>query len=282
MKLKKAVIIGVGLIGGSIGKALMERKVADEVVGVCRRQSSLDRAVKNRALSSGYVNTYGEAVAGADVVFIATPVHTVKEVLESLADVIEDRKALVTDVGSTKKEIVDYAERFKDRFSFVGGHPLAGSEKAGVEYSAAGLFQDSLCILTRGESTREEDIERMRALWQAMGAAVDVITPAQHDEMLSFTSHLPHVVAYALALAVAREQEYARYVSTGFKDTTRIASSDPVLWGDIFMSNRDNVLKSIGRFKEVFSGLEDDIRKDLGEDLKKKLKTCKKLRDEII
>ncbi len=279
MKLKKVVIIGMGLIGGSIGKALISKGLADEVVGVCRRQSSLEKALREGALTGGYVNNYGEAVRGADVVFIATPVHTIKEILKLLAEVIEDRKAVVTDVGSTKKEIVDHAAGFKDRFSFVGGHPLAGSEKTGVENSCPELFRDSLCVLTRGEMTREEDLESMRRLWESMGAAVDILTPARHDEILSFTSHLPHIVAYALA--GSEEREYTRYMSTGFKDTTRIASSDPVLWSDIFMSNRDNALKSIERFKEILSSIERDIRRNDKDALREKLKTYKEMRDEV-
>jgi len=278
--MKKAVVIGLGLIGGSISKALKQRGLAGEVVGVCRRQSSLDRAVKEKAISTGYVNNYAEAISGADVVFIATPIHTIKKVLEDLSDVSKDRELLVTDVGSAKKEVVDHAARFKDRFCFVGGHPLAGSEKVGVEYSSADLFQDSLCVLTRGESTREKDIEKVKKLWQAMGAAVDVITPEEHDRILSFTSHLAHIVAYTLA--GAQEQEYSKYVSTGFKDTTRIASSDPALWSDIFMSNRSNMLKSIERFKELLSDIEDDIRGNREDDLREKLRSYKKIRDEII
>ncbi|MFH1552052.1 MAG: prephenate dehydrogenase [Candidatus Omnitrophota bacterium] len=279
MKFKKIVIIGMGLIGGSIGKALIEKNLADEVTGVCRRQSSLDRAIKEKSLSTGYVNSYDEAVPGADVVFIATPVHIIKEVLEGLSGVLKDGKTLVTDVGSTKKEIVDYADRFKDSFSFVGGHPLAGSEKTGVEYAEADLFRDSLCVLTRGGLTSEEDLQKLHELWQAMGARVDVVTPEEHDGILSLTSHLPHIVAYALA--GSQKAGHSKYMSTGFKDATRIASSDPALWSDIFISNRDNVLSSIGRFKELLSGIEDDIRNGREEPLKKKLETFKKIRDDI-
>ena len=280
MKYKKIVIVGMGLIGGSLGKAILKYGLADEVIGVCRRRSSLDRAASQRAMSRGYVNSYEEATAGADIIFIATPVNTIKEVLKSLSDAVGDKKVLVTDVGSTKKEITDFAAQFKDRFSFVGGHPLAGSEKSGVEHSSSDLFRDSLCILTTTPGTAKEDLEKIRGLWEAIGAAVDVTTPEEHDEILAFTSHLPHIVAYVLA--GAQERDYVRYMSTGFKDTTRIASSEPSLWGDIFISNRDNVLRSIGKFKELLSGIEDDIRRDEGEGLKKKLEAFKKVRDEVL
>jgi prephenate dehydrogenase len=280
MKLKKVVIIGLGLIGGSIAKALKKNGLADEIVGVCRRQSSLDRAIKEKALTTGYVNNYDEAVAGADMVFIATPVHIEKEMLEALSAASKSGRLLVTDVGSTKKEIVDYASRFKDKISFIGGHPLAGSEKSGVEYSSADLFQGSLCVLTKDESTSEADLEKIRRVWEAMGAVVDITTPGKHDEILSFTSHLAHIVAYALT--GVQKSEYGKYMSTGFRDTTRIASSDPVLWSDIFVSNRDNILKTLERFKELLSGIEKDIQDSRRESLKDKLEVYKKIRDEIL
>ncbi len=280
MKLKKVAIIGMGLIGGSIGKALLEKNLAGEVVGVCRRQSSLDRAVNEKSLTKGYVNSYTEALKGAEVVFIATPVDTIKKTLELAAGAIKDNKVIVTDVGSTKKEIVDYAKKFKDSFSFVGSHPLAGSEKRGVEHSSSALFEGSLCVLTSDGSTNPHSLKSVQNLWEALGAQVDVITPEAHDRALAFTSHLPHVVAYALA--GSEEEKYARYASTGFKDTTRIASSDPTLWVDILMSNRGNVLESIKRFKGILSLIEDDIAGGRAEDLREKLTEYKKIRDEIV
>lgn len=280
MKFKKAVIIGVGLIGGSIAKAIKEKSLADEVIGICRRQSSLDRAIKEGAITKGYVNNYAEAVKGADIVFIATPVETVKENLKLLAEVLKDGKVLITDAGSTKKEIVDYAHQFKGNFSFVGGHPLAGSEKTGVEFSSSNLFAGSVCALTQDETTKEKDLNKLKDLWEALGAKVKVMTPGEHDEILSFTSHLPHIIAYALS--GTERTEYKDFVSTGFKDTTRIASSSALLWSDIFMSNRDNVLKAVARFKELLLGIEEDIRKSRTAELVKKLEDYKKIRDEIL
>jgi prephenate dehydrogenase len=280
MKLKKVVIIGTGLIGGSIGKALLEKGLAEEVVGVCRRQSTLERIMKEKAVTGGYVNNYKEACDGAEVIFIATPVHTIKETLDNLAGSLENKNVLVTDAGSTKKEVVKYAAQFKDKFSFIGGHPLAGSEKTGVEHSHSDLFHDSVCILTPEKDTRREDKDKLKDLWEAMGATVVIMTPEKHDESLAFSSHLPHVAAYALAGALG-EDFPKTMLASGFKDTTRIASSDAVLWSDIFMSNRDNVLKAIEQFTKILSGLADDIRKNKEEDLKGKLEKYKKIRDEI-
>ncbi|MFH1665035.1 MAG: prephenate dehydrogenase/arogenate dehydrogenase family protein [Candidatus Omnitrophota bacterium] len=281
MKLKKAVIIGMGLIGGSIGKALLKRGLAEEVVGVCRRQISLDRAIKEGALSRGYVDSYKEAVKGADIIFIATPVHVVKEAIEKLSEIIKDPGMLVTDVGSTKKEIVDHAAGFSGSFSFIGAHPLAGSERSGVEYSDPDLFEGSVCILTPGERSSEENEHKLRALWEAMGATVDILTPGEHDKNLAFSSHLPHIVAYALSGSVGKDIPRSMFAA-GFKDTTRIASSDPALWSDIFLSNRENVLEAIKSFNRALSAITDDIRESREEDLRTKLSDCKKGRDEII
>ncbi|MFQ5951916.1 MAG: prephenate dehydrogenase [Candidatus Omnitrophota bacterium] len=279
MKYKKIVIIGTGLIGGSIGKALLEKGLAEEVIGVCRRQSSLDRALKEKAVSSGFVNSYEEALPGAEIIFIATPVHTIKEVFEKMAGAVT-AGTIVTDVGSSKKEIVEFARRFKDKFSFVGGHPLAGSEKTGVESSNADLFEDSVCILTPTAETRGEDVKKLKELWESIGATVGIISPEKHDENLAFSSHLPHAVAYALA--GARDKEIPKEMfATGFKDTTRIASSDAMLWSDIFVSNRDNVLKAIERFKKALSEIESAIKGNKEEDLKKLLENYKALRDEL-
>ncbi|MGB2599999.1 MAG: prephenate dehydrogenase/arogenate dehydrogenase family protein [Candidatus Omnitrophota bacterium] len=278
MKLKKVVIIGTGLIGGSIGKALLERGLADEVVGVCRRQSTLERTLKEKAVSTGFVDNYEEACKGAEVIFVATPIHTIKDNLEALAGVLSGN-VIVTDAGSTKKEIVAHAARFKDKFSFVGGHPLAGSEKTGVEHARQDLFENSLCVLTRDGSTKEEDLEKVSGLWQAMGAEVDIIAPEKHDEILAFTSHLPHVLAYSLT--GVQKKEYFKYMSTGFKDATRIASSSADIWSDIFISNSGNVLKSIERFREVLAQIEDDIRRGRKEELGEKLQKYREIRDEI-
>ncbi|MGB3082085.1 MAG: prephenate dehydrogenase/arogenate dehydrogenase family protein [Candidatus Omnitrophota bacterium] len=278
MKYKKIVIIGTGLIGGSIGKALLERGLADEVVGVCRRQSTLERTLKEKAVSTGFVDNYEEACKGAEVIFVATPIHTIKDNLEALAGVLSGN-VIVTDAGSTKKEIVAHAARFKDKFSFVGGHPLAGSEKTGVEHARQDLFENSLCVLTRDGSTKEEDLEKVSGLWQAMGAEVDIVAPEKHDEILAFTSHLPHVLAYSLT--GVQKKEYFKYMSTGFKDATRIASSSADIWSDIFISNSGNVLKSIERFREVLAQIEDDIRRGRKEELGEKLQKYREIRDEI-
>lgn len=280
-KFKKIVIIGTGLIGGSVGKALLEKGLADEVVGVCRRQSTLERGIKEKAFTKGFVDNYAEAVSGADIVVIATPVHTIKQVLKDLADVLKGCSTLVTDAGSTKKEIVEYAAQFKDDFTFVGAHPLAGSEKMGVEYAASDLFQGSVCIITPGDEVKKEDKDSIEDFWRSLGAKMVTLAPEEHDRNLAISSHLPHVVAYALA-GMLGEGLPAEMIATGFKDTTRIASSDPGLWSDIFMTNRDNVLKALDKYKDILSGIEKGIKSGSEEDLQKILEVYKRKRDEIV
>jgi prephenate dehydrogenase len=281
IKFRKITIIGMGLIGGSIGKALIKKGLAEEVVGVCRRKISLEKALRERSLTKGFVNSYTSAVDGADLVIIATPVHTVISVLEKLGGVLSGGKTLVTDVGSTKKEIIKASEKYRDRFCFMGGHPLAGSEKAGVENSSAGLFDGSVCVLTPPAGKLGKRGKTLERLWRDIGVStICVMTPEEHDKALAFSSHLPHVSAYALAGTL--EEGIAREVfSTGFRDTARIASSDAALWSDIFMSNRMNVLGAIKKYKSVISSIEKDIREKNTKGLTKKLAKFKRLKDEL-
>ena len=281
MKFRKIAIIGMGLIGGSIGKALIKKDLAEEVVGVCRRKTSLEKAFGEKAITKGFVNSYGSAVEGADLVIIATPVHTAVGVMEKLGRVLSGGKTLVTDVGSTKKEIMKTAVKYRDRFLFIGGHPLAGSEKAGVGNSSASLFNGSVCVLTPESGKLGQSGKKLERLWRDIGvSAVRVMTAEEHDRALAFSSHLPHVAAYALAGTL--EEDIARPLfSTGFRDTTRIASSDSMLWSDIFMSNRGNVLRAIKKYRKVISSIEKDIREKNTKELTKKLTKFKRLRDEL-
>jgi len=280
MKLGKIVIVGTGLIGGSIGRAFIERGLAKEVVGLCRRRSSLSRALKAGAVTGGFVNDYTRALDGADIVFIATPVETVKDVLKRMSGIKLRKGLVVTDAGSTKKDIVRFAEKFRDKFCFLGSHPLAGSEKTGVEYSSADLFRDSICIVTPSENTPKKTIELVRGLWEKLEARVEILSPEEHDRILAYTSHLPHAVAYSLA--ASEMISFARFSATGFRDTTRIASSDPELWAEIFMTNRKNILSAITRFRRELSEIERSIKNEDMRGLIKVLKKGKKVRDEII
>ncbi|MFH1798558.1 MAG: prephenate dehydrogenase [Candidatus Omnitrophota bacterium] len=279
--MKKIVVIGMGLIGGSIGKAVIKRSPVREVIGVCRSQSSLERAVKEKALTKGYVNDYEKAFRGAELIVIAVPFHKIQNILEEISGIITDKTTVVTDVGSAKKTIVKYAARFKNQFSFVGAHPLAGSEKTGVENSDADLFQGASCVLTRASATVEKDLKEVRVFWESIGAKVSIETPDKHDEIVAFTSHLPHAVAYALTGTGVKKKEWVKYISSGFRDTTRVASSDPALWSNIFLNNKGHLLKAVNEFKKILSGIEKDILSEKKDALENRFKTYKEKRDDI-
>ncbi len=280
MKYGKVAIIGTGLIGGSIGKALLKKRMCEKIVGVCRRESSRERAIRENAVTECFINDYEQALKDAEVIIIATPVETEKEVLKKISLIDIRPGAIITDVGSTKKDIVDFASGFCDRYTFVGSHPLAGSEKTGVEYASADLFMDSVCVITPGEKNSEGQVKDLTRFWKGLGANVKVLAPAEHDLILAYTSHLPHIAAYALAGST--DENYAPFISTGFKDTTRIASSDPQLWADIFLTNSDNVLKSIEKYKKKIASIQETINKGDRGNLVKLLKEFKRIKDGII
>ncbi|HNX90490.1 MAG TPA: prephenate dehydrogenase [Candidatus Omnitrophota bacterium] len=278
MKFKKVVIIGAGLIGGSIGKALLRKRIAENVTGIFRRRISLQKALKEKAVTEACLGISKKALSNAEIVFIATPVSSIRKVIDGIKPYI-GKETIVTDAGSIKKEIVEYADRFHDKFRFVGGHPLAGLEKTGVESSSADLYNGAICVLTGTKFTDPLALAAVKEVWERMGAAVDILSPDKHDEILAFTSHLPHAVAYALA--GVQNEDHRRYAASGFRDTTRIASSDPELWADIFSGNRKNMIAAIKTFRVVLNDIEKKIVRNDKNGLRKKLGFCKGVRDGI-
>lgn len=282
MKYKKIVIVGMGLIGGSIGRTLMEKGISDEVVGIFRRSSSMKKALKQKVLTKGYVDEYDRAVTGADIIIIATPVDKVPEIMDSLSRISIGKRTIVTDAGSTKREIADHSLKYGERFVFVGSHPLAGSEKTGVENSFSGLFQGSTCVITPIDGKRGPNVNRLVTFWKAVGVRkICVMTPEEHDAALAISSHFPHLAAYALAGLLDKKTPKALF-SSGFKDTTRIASSDPMLWAAILMSNRKNVIKCAERYKHIISEMQRDLMKKNVQGLEKKISEFKGLRDAVV
>jgi prephenate dehydrogenase len=245
MRIKTLTIVGVGLIGGSIGLAARRRGVAERVLGVGRQQASLQRALDVGAIQEAFLDIPG-AVREAELVIFCTPVdRIVGQVLEAAASCAAG--TLLTDAGSTKAEIVSGVEgRLSGQVHFVGGHPLAGSEKRGAEFADPDLFQDRLTILTQTPNTDAAALERIAAFWQALGARVRILDPQAHDEAVALTSHVPHLVAAALAGALPPNLH--ELTASGFRDTTRIASGDPELWTAIFAQNRDAVLRELRSF----------------------------------
>jgi prephenate dehydrogenase len=257
MKLfNKVAIVGVGLIGGSLGLAIKKRKLADKVIGVSRQRKTLRAAIRSKAIDIASQDI--GIVKDADLIILAAPVGAILTLAPKIAKIAK-KNCIITDVGSTKKEIVSSLEKVFS--NYAGSHPLAGSEKRGVVNACADLFNNSLCILTPTRATRPVVLNKIKSLWQAIGARIAILAPDKHDKVLSFISHLPHIAAFSLIDTIDRQD--LKFASGGLKDTTRIACSDAKLWADIFLSNRKNILKSINEFQQKLSGIKSAVtRKD--------------------
>lgn len=244
MKIQTLTIVGVGLIGGSIGLAAKRRGLVGHVIGIGRQQASLERACSVGAIDEGNLDLV-EGVRRADLVVFCTPVDRIAaQILEGALGCTPG--TLITDAGSTKNAIVQNVEgRLPEGVDFVGSHPLAGSEKRGPEHARADLFEGRLTIVTPTPRTNPEALERTVDFWRSLGSSVKVMSPEEHDRGLALTSHLPHLLASALA-GILPEELY-ELTATGFRDTTRVAAGDPSIWTGIFTQNRTAVLDVLRR-----------------------------------
>jgi prephenate dehydrogenase len=276
--LSTVAIVGVGLIGGSIGIALRERKLAGRVIGIGRRQESLRAARRVGAVDHTTVDIE-KGVAEADLVVVCTPVGRVAEDVRKAAAFCHEG-ILITDVGSTKQSIVaDLDQGLPRGCRFLGSHPLAGSEKAGPAFARADLFEGRIAIITPTKNTRAEDFDFLEDFWQALGSVVVQLPPGEHDQALALTSHLPHLVASALISSMP--EKYFRLAGPGMNDTTRVASGDAELWAQIFSLNRDNVLNALEQFSVNLSALRSAVRDGNYDEIVRLLTLAKKNRDAL-
>jgi len=281
LRFKRVTIIGVGLIGASLAMALKKAAVVDEIVGAGRTEKNLQRA-KELGIIDAYSTSYVKAVNSSELVILASPVGTFRGIVEDIGSRLH-KGAIVTDVGSVKGELVIEMERLipEGRFS-VGSHPIAGSDRSGLDYADSELFRGTLTIITPTERTNRDAVETVAALCRAVGASVVLMNPQEHDRVLALTSHLPHVVSYALVNTLSRtNREYIEYTGGGFRDTTRIASSSPELWADILLSNKDNVLQMIKIYKDRLKEIEDVLKNKDRYRLMVLFEEAKRLRDSI-
>jgi len=278
MKIKTLTIVGVGLIGGSIGLAAKRRKLATRVLGAGRRQASLNQALASGAIDEGYLDL-ATAIHQAEVAIFCTPVDRIAEqILASAAGCAAG--TLLTDAGSTKAEIVRSIEgRLPKGIAFVGSHPLAGSEKRGPEHADADLFQNRLTIVTRSPATDPAALERASAFWRALGSRVQVMNPDEHDRALALTSHLPHLVAAALAGILPSELQ--ELTASGFRDTTRVAAGDPSLWTGIFVQNRLAVLDALKQLDNRLTRFREALTVGNWTDVGDLLAQAKRVRDAL-
>lgn len=283
--IRRLAIIGVGLIGGSLARALRGSGAVDEVVGCGRSLTNLERA---REL--GVVDRYSQdprvAVAGADLIFVSVPLGSMRGIFEGIRGYV-DQGAVITDGGSVKGSVVADARAVFGQVPscLVPGHPIAGTERSGVDASFPELYRNRRVILTPLPETAPEALDRVERMWRSCGAEVSRMSVAHHDEVLAATSHLPHMLAFGLVDTLARmdeTEEIFRYAAGGFRDFTRIASSSPVMWRDVCIANREALSAMLGRFSVELTDLAESIRRGDAERLLQIFERAKSARDRYL
>lgn len=275
-------IVGLGLLGGSVAKAARAASLAQEIVGVGRNPKSLEPALRERAVDR-ITTDLAEGVRGADMIVLATPVATLERQLPAVWEAASSH-ALLTDVGSTKAGIVRAAEALgaSRPLGFVGSHPMAGSNLSGFSVARADLFSGATVILTPTDRTPSEPIKRVTEFWEAMGGRVTVMDPATHDRAVAAISHLPHLVVDALVAAVVdMDPRFLDVAAHGFKDTTRIAASDPAVWREIFQQNREALAEAIAAFRGALGRLEGILAAGDDAAIESALEAIRKTRAEL-
>ncbi|AFR26906.1 prephenate dehydrogenase [Bartonella quintana] len=268
---EKIALIGIGLIGSSLARAIKKKNLTAHISIATRRQETLKRA-RELDLGNFYTTNNAEAVEGADLVIISVPVGASAQVAKTLHDSLKPG-AIVSDVGSTKALVIaEMAPLLPKTVHFIPGHPIAGTEYSGPDAGFADLFMNRWCILTPFAESDASAVARLTAFWEACGARVEKMDPKHHDLVLAIVSHLPHLIAYntvgtASDLEKVTNSEVIAYSASGFRDFTRLASSDPVMWRDICLHNKDAILEMLSRFSEGLASLEQAIRLEDGETL---------------
>lgn len=282
----RVALIGLGLIGSSISHAARRAGLTKTIVGSARTQATLDKALELGLVAEAFPSA-GEAAARADLVILCAPVGACGALAREIAPHLKPG-AILTDVGSVKCAIIrDVGPHVPEGVHFIPGHPIAGTEQSGPEAGFAELFDGRWTILTPGPDADESAVRKLTAFWQGLGALVDLMDPEHHDMVLAITSHVPHLIAYNIVNTAAHlervtDREVIKFSAGGFRDFTRIAASDPTMWRDIFLNNREAVLEMLGRFSEDLSELQKAIRYGDGDTLFKLFTNARGLRRGII
>jgi len=280
--IKHLVVIGTGLIGGSLALALKKAGVVERVTGVGRNRDNLELAEAS-GIVDGWSHDIAAAISDADVVVVAVPMAAYESVFAAMADTLP-ATAIVTDAGSTKQSAIAAARSFlPNPCRFVAGHPIAGTEQSGAGAAFAELFENHLCILTPQDETDAQALQTVRAMWEAAGSRVICMAAAEHDDFLAAVSHLPHLAAFALVNAVRKqgsdEHEPFEFAAGGFRDFTRIASSSPQMWRDIALCNKSAVMHQLDALQDELTAMKLALQTDDGEQLLKDFKAAKTARD---
>jgi len=283
---KKICIIGCGLIGSSLAKIIRNKKLAEKIVSSNRSESTNKKVIELGIVDESSSDTK-KMVKGSDLVVIATPLSSYQNVLSKIKNSL-DKGSILTDVGSVKKNIIDLVEKsIPEGISWISSHPIAGTEESGPESGFADLFKNKWCIITPSKKTKESEIKTLESFWIKIGSKVDIMSPEQHDHILSITSHMPHLVAYnivhtSINMQEEKESSIVKYSAGGLRDFTRIAASNPIMWRDIFIQNKANTAKTIDNFIANLEDLKKAIESEDGKKLEEIFTKTKKIRKKII
>lgn len=282
----KVALLGIGLIGSSMAHAMRRAGLAGHIAGYSHRVETVDLA-RSIGFADSLTTNAAQCVQDADLVVLCTPVGTFKTLAEEIAPYLKPG-AIVSDVGSVKGAVIrDMAPFIPEGVHFIPAHPIAGTEQSGPTAGFAELFDGRWCILTPPEGADAAAVAKLKAYWQALGSNVEVMDAHRHDLVLAITSHVPHLIAYNIVgtaddLETVTENEVIKYSAGGFRDFTRIAASDPTMWRDVFLNNREAVLEVLGRFSEDLSALQRAIRWGDGDTLYNLFKRTRAIRRSII
>ena len=283
---KKITIIGVGLIGSSLARAIRRHNLTEKLVLTDASEEVLDKA-RELELADVVTPEIAKSVIGSDLVILAVPLSQNKGLAEKICPMMAPG-AILSDVGSTKSTVIKDIEEFlPESVDLVPAHPIAGTEHSGPEAGFAELFVDRWCILTPTDKTPIKSVEKITALWEAFGSKIEIMDPEHHDLVLAITSHLPHLIAYTIVgtaddLEDDTKAEVIKFCASGFQGFTRIAASDPVMWRDVFLNNKDAVLEILQRFNEDLTAMQKAIRRGDGKYLEEAFTRTREIRREVI
>jgi len=283
---KKICIIGCGLIGSSLARAIKKNKLSDIVVSSNRSDTLNKKVVELKIVDESSSDTK-KIVNDSDLIVIATPLSSYEDVILKIKDSLKEG-AILTDVGSVKENVINLIEKIiPNNISWIPSHPIAGTEESGPESGFAELFKDRWCILTPSKKANPKDIKILEKFWNNIGSKVDIMNAKQHDHILSITSHIPHLVAYnivktSMDIQNEKDTEIVKYSAGGLRDFTRIAASNPIMWRDIFIQNKKNTSKMVDKFIENLESLKVAIENEDGKKLEEIFEKTKKIRKEIL
>lgn len=283
---KRLALIGVGLIGSSISHAVRRAGLVGKIVGASPTPETRKRAEELGLVTKMYADP-ADAVRGADLVILCSPVGTYGNIAKAIGPHLE-KGAIVSDVGSVKSAAVrDIAPHMPEGVHFIAGHPVAGTEQSGPDAGFAELFEGRWCILTPCKDADKAALAKLQQFWQRLGSDVEIMSPEHHDMVLAITSHVPHLIAYNIVNTAAHlervtDKEVIKFSAGGFRDFTRIAASDPVMWRDVFLNNKEAVLEMLGRFSEDLTALQRAIRFGEGATLEKLFTEARAIRRGVI